>query len=145
MFRRPPPPDVRPLDDDTKILEHTQTTIGCATDREPALRFVALDSGLRASPRLLTLSGEPSSRDALLAAGVAEWVDSCADVVPISQLVGVWQRRGTKEFSERDLPWIRLLDEALRALGYPVRAWLLSHSGGVRWIAWDDLLPERGY
>lgn len=77
-----------------------------------------------------------------MAEGVAAWVDECADVVQIEELVGVWQRRGSAEYESHELPWFRHLDVALRLRGYPVRAWLLSHSRGIRWVALDDLLPE---
>lgn len=134
-------PQLRPdtLADDVSIQQYAQGRIGRATRREPALRFIALDENANASPWLITLSGQPRAFDAPMAGGVA----GRASIVPISQLVCVWQRRGTAEYAEHELPWVRLLDDALREVGYPARAWLLSHSRGVRWIAWDDLLPER--
>ncbi len=131
------------LDSDIRILQHVEATIGRAVRREPALRFVALDENGRASPRLLSLTGQPSRFDEDMAAGVAEWVDECADVVSIARLVAVWQRRGRDGFEEHELPWMLRLSAALRERGYPVRAWLLSHSRGVRWVAYDDLLPSR--
>ncbi len=138
-------PQLRPdvLADDASIQQYAQGRIGRAVRRAPALRFIALDESSNASPWLIVLSGQPRAFDAPMAADVAEWVAGRAGIVPMSQLVGVWQRRGTAEYAEHELAWVRLLDDALREVGYPARAWLLSHSRGVRWIAWDDLLPPR--
>lgn len=131
-----------PLDTDDDILYAAESLIGRAMRREPALRFIALDERQRASRRLLGLYGQPEMDDQL-ADGVARWVDGCADVVAIDRLIAVWQRRGSDQFDDAELQWMRAVGRALHERGYPVRAWLLSHSRGLRWVAVDDLLPPR--
>jgi hypothetical protein len=127
---------------DADILRTAELMVGRATRREPALRFIALDDRCRASPRLLSLLGYPRM-DERQTEGIAAWVDDCADVVEIDALIAVWQRRGSGELAEAELAWMRGIGHALRARDYAVRAWLLSHSRGLRWVAMDDLLPPR--
>ena len=58
--------------------------------------------------------------------------------IEAAKVIFVWERPGDDEFTTDDLAWAGALGAACRDVGVAVRAQLVLHDRGVRWIAPDD-------
>ncbi|PWC06043.1 hypothetical protein [Mycetocola zhujimingii] len=128
----------QPLDTDELIEQRVSALIGRASRRQLWLLF--LDDDDIQLPMLVPIDDfpvQPRPADVhALATGVAAIMESAGAV----RVILVWERYAGADLSQLDRAWARQLSAECAAAGVPVRAQLLSHKRGVRWIAPDDYL-----
>jgi hypothetical protein len=81
---------------------------------------------------------EPSGDDRTAAELLANRLASIVEQIDAAKVIFVWERPGGPEFMPADVAWARALGAACRVEGVVVRAQLILHSNGVRWLAPDD-------
>jgi hypothetical protein len=97
-----------------------------------------LDDQLVQLPVLLPIDGMPSDPTERATDRVMETVAYLMADIGASSVVLVWERWGPEKLTSQDVAWARSLHSACDAAGITLRAMLLSHRRGVRWIAQDD-------
>ena len=122
----------QPLDSDALIQERVTDLIGGAIRRQLWLLFLAPDEVQL--PILAPCSDLPTMPPQVPLAILRELADAC----DAASIIAVLERTGDALLTEPDRAWARYLSESSRAVGVPLRAILLSHSHGVRWVAEDD-------
>jgi len=126
-----------PLDTDAAIEERVADLIGRANQRQLWLLFLdELDLQL---PLLIPIDGLPTSPSDEQLAAVLEGVREVMGDIGASSIVVVLERYGPATLTDQDIAWARSLRSGCNANGVTLRAQLLSHRSGVRWIAADDL------
>jgi endo-1,4-beta-D-glucanase Y len=127
-----------PLRSDAAIEERVRSLVGRANMRQLWLMF--LDHDDVQLERMVVIDGLPGwptrAETAELAANVARDMGATG----AHGLILVWERWGPAHFTENDTQWVRALAKSCRAEAIGLRAMLLSHRTGVRWIAADDYL-----
>lgn len=126
-----------PLDTDAMIERRVAELIGHANLRQMWLLF--LDEFDVQLPLLIPIDGLPPSPDGHTTA-VAANVRELMDDIGAAALIVVWERYGPRALSVDDTAWARAMAAACRDEHLGLRAMLLSHRGGVRWLAPDDYL-----
>jgi hypothetical protein len=126
-----------PLSTDAAIQERVEQLIGRANQRQLWLLF--LDEFDLQLPLLIPIDGLPiqPSDD-----GTAELLDRVREVmgdVGASSIVVVIERYGAATLTPHDGDWARSIRRVCEASGLSLRAQLLSHRNGVRWISDDDI------
>jgi hypothetical protein len=137
---KPPPYDesrLVPLASDAIIHERVTELIGRANQRQLWLLF--LDEFDVQLPLLIPIDGLPPSPDGYTPTVIAN-VRELMDDIGAASLIVVWERYGPAALSAGDTAWARALAAACVAEHLGLRAMLLSHRGGVRWLAPDDYL-----
>jgi hypothetical protein len=127
-----------PLRTDALIEERVRDIIGRARCRQMWLLF--LDVHQIQLPLLIPIESLPNLPEG---EGTAQVVDNIAELmgeIEASELVVVWERDGPAAVSAQDAAWAWSIVCACRDSGVPLRASLLAHRGGVRWLAADDYL-----
>ncbi len=128
--------DLLPLLTDADIEARVTRLIGRANTRQLWLLF--LDEAGIQLPLLIPVGGLPSrpqnDRTADVLANVAELMAG----IGATQIILVWERYGPASLTLQDADWALSLSVACRSARVPLRAMLLSHRAGVRWIAPDD-------
>ncbi|PRY69669.1 hypothetical protein B0I08_102346 [Glaciihabitans tibetensis] len=127
-----------PLRTDFLIEQRVRDLIGRANLRQLWLLF--LDEQQVQLPLLLPIDGLPSRPTEDGTARVVDNVVRLMEELGAAGLVVVWERYGPAHLSEGDTEWVRCFASACGAVRLPLRAMLLSHRHGVRWIAADDYL-----
>ena len=127
-----------PLRTDTLIEERVSDLIGRANLRQLWLLF--LDHNGVQLPLLIPINGLPTRPTEEDTSRVVDNVAEVMGVIGATALVVVWERYGPAHLSDDDTRWVRSLAKACGAVRLPLRAMLLSHRKGVRWIAADDYL-----
>ena len=127
-----------PLVTDELIERRVRAIVGRACRRQVWMLF--LDEDDVQVPLILPMADYPASPGDGNAAIFAERVKDIVEVAGAEQVIFVWERYAGEQLSPVDIDWARHLHEACRAEGVPVRAQLLSHRRGVRWLAPDDYL-----
>ncbi|WBU38373.1 hypothetical protein [Homoserinibacter sp. YIM 151385] len=124
-----------PLTTDEEVLARVEALVGVAFRRQ--LWFLFLDEDGCQLPLIIPMEiGErPARRDR---ASMVPLVEGAAHAAEASELVIVYERPGARALRPDDRRWIQLVVESCRDAGLPLRGPLLSHAGGVRWIAPDD-------
>jgi len=131
--------DVRfdPLRTDEEVLERASLLLGHALRRQLWLMF--LDEDERQLPVLMPsyLPRRPRAehRDNLGRLFGVLCEDADAD-----SLIVAYERRGPAELTDADRAWLATVHTGCADAAIPLRALLLVHDGGVRWVALDDLL-----
>ncbi|WP_207456355.1 hypothetical protein [Desertivibrio insolitus] len=125
-----------PLDTDAAIERRVADLIGRANRRQ--LWLIFLDEHQRQLPTMipvddLPLAPEPGDGD-MLAGALA----TTAEMIGAASVVLVWERYADDALTVSDRRWARLAHDACAGHDVPLRAMLLSHRHGVRWIAQDD-------
>ncbi len=124
-----------PLVTDALIEKRVAALIGRACSRQLWLLF--LDAESIQLPALVAIDDHPSLPDDSVV-HLAERVRSTCTDEGAHSVVVVIERYAGPDLSVPDLHWARALGESLDEAGVPLRAILLSHRRGVRWIAPDD-------
>ena len=127
-----------PLVTDELIERRVRAIVGRACRREVWMLF--LDEDDVQVPLILPMADYPASPGDGNAAIFAERVREIVEVAGAEQVIFVWERYAGESFSPIDISWARHLHEACRSEGVAVRAQLLSHKRGVRWMAPEDYL-----
>ncbi len=123
-----------PLSTDALIQQRAAALIGKAIRRQLWVMF--LDGNDVQLPVLVPIDGlptEPGEGDQLSRA-LRELVDG----VGAHSVVLVLERYGGQELTASDMAWARALHDAAASAEIRLRATLLSHRRGVRWVAQDD-------
>ncbi|RZS65645.1 hypothetical protein EV187_1344 [Agromyces ramosus] len=81
---------------------------------------------------------EPCGDDGTAAEVMANQLENIVTGIGAAKVIFVWERPGTDELTEADRMWAGALGAACRSAAIAVRAQLLLHDRGVRWIALDD-------
>jgi hypothetical protein len=138
MTRRFHPDSLIPLRTDALIEERVRGIIGRALCRQLWLLF--LDSDQVQLPLLIPIEKLPRRPDRASTAQVVANISELMDEIGASELVVVWERKGSSAVSAQDAAWAWSIARACSEIGLPLRATLLSHYAGVRWFAADDYL-----
>lgn len=127
-----------PLVTDELIERRVRAIVGRACRRQVWMLF--LDEHHVQVPLILPMADYPTSPGDGNAAVFAERVKEIIDVAGAAQVIFVWERYAGDRLTEADAAWAAQLHDACRAEGVAVRAQLLSHKRGVRWMAPEDYL-----
>jgi hypothetical protein len=124
---------LEPLTTDALIEKRVADLIGRANQRQLWVLF--LDEFDVQSPVLIPIEGLP---DAPSGVGPGIALRLAAEEVGATSIVLVWERYASAALSSSDREWIRAVTESCSEADVRVRAVLLSHREGVRWVAPDD-------
>lgn len=91
-------------------------------------------------PMLVPLADYPSTPSPEMALQLGLTVRLCVDEIDAAKVVLVWERCQGRAFTATDLAWAQAAVVACQEAGVALRAQLVSHRAGVRWIAPDDYL-----
>jgi hypothetical protein len=127
---------LEPLSSDADIERRVADLVGRANSRQLWLMFV--DDYDIQLPLLIPIEGLPSTPDEQHVADVVENIRLMMGEVGAAGLILVFERYAPAELSRQDAAWALSLRTACDDHGANLRAMLLSHRGGVRWIAPDD-------
>jgi hypothetical protein len=103
-----------------------------------------LDVDDRQRPVLMPMPGypahphEPCGEEGTVAEVLANRLASIVTEIEAAKVIFVWERPGDDELTAGDRAWAVALGAACREAGVAVRAQLILHDDGVRWIASDD-------
>lgn len=131
-------PDVHdvPLLTDSDVESRVALLLGAAIQRRFWLLF--LDDEARQRPTLVPVDGippDPAPDDGHRLAPMFDWL---AEAEGAHAVVIVHERPGGAALDGADSEWVRCLRAASREAGVPVRASILLHDAGTRWLAPDD-------
>jgi hypothetical protein len=132
----PPHDTLLPLTSDTLIEERVRILIGRAHQRQLWLLF--LDRQDVQLPVLIPVDSLPGDPEPSATVAVIGRVLDLMEDIGSHALIIVWERYGSSTLTPQDLAWARSLASACHQARVPLRAMLLSHRSGVRWIAPDD-------
>jgi hypothetical protein len=125
-----------PLHTDAEIETRVSHLIGRANMRQLWVLFLAGDAVQL--PLIVPVDGVPTEPDSEQTGYLMAKVRDTMDDVGAVSVVLVWERYGASELTAQDAAWVRALASACLDTRVPLRAMLLSHRTGVRWIAPDD-------
>jgi hypothetical protein len=137
MTRTPQHPSSA-LTTDESVHEFVSGLIGRAI--VPRFWMLFLDDEQRILRDIMPVDGIPDRPDVDDAERMVPMFCGCADALDAEAMILVLERCGPRDFSEDDRAWARTLREGAARADVDVRAILLSHSSGVRWMAPDDYL-----
>lgn len=126
----------QPLLSDADIEERVDALIGPACRRQWWMLF--LDENHCQTPLVMPMADYPSTPNGGAAGTLAERIAEILQMTSATQVIFVWERLGNRNVSHHDRSWARALGASCAAIGVPVRAQLISHDDGVRWMAPDD-------
>ena len=96
-------------------------------------------------PVLMPMARYPEDPDAPVGAEgtvaqvIASRLIEIVESIDAARVIFVWERPGGAEVTAADRAWASALGAACRNAGVAVRAQLILHDHGVRWLAPDDL------
>lgn len=129
-----------PLTTDALIEERVRDLVGRATMRQLWLLF--LDEESIQLPLLIPIDALPVFPDTDSVASVTANIAELMDEIQASALIVVWERYGSATLTSRDVAWALAFATGCTVARVPLRASLLSHRTGVRWIAPDDYVGK---
>jgi hypothetical protein len=127
-----------PLVSDELIEQRVIALVGRASSRQVWMLF--LDEKDFQLPLLLPMANYPESPGGGNAENFARSVREIVEVAEAAQVIFVWERYASDSLTAADCAWAQHLQRACVAEGVRVRAQLLSHKRGIRWLAADDYL-----
>ncbi|HEV7950713.1 MAG TPA: hypothetical protein VGP24_13190 [Glaciihabitans sp.] len=125
-----------PLISDTLIEDRVRTLIGRANMRQMWLLF--LDEDELQLPLLIPIDGLPPAPDPSNTQTVISNIAELMGEIGATGLIIVWERYGPATLSAQDSAWATALAAACATVRVRLRAILLSHRSGVRWIGAED-------
>lgn len=123
-----------PLSTDALIQERAAALIGRAIRRQLWVMF--LDEDDVQLPVLMPIEGLPAEPEA--GDSLAKALRVVVDGVAAHSVILVLERYGGEALTASDRAWAKALHDAAAATEVRLRGILLSHRGGVRWVAQDD-------
>jgi hypothetical protein len=126
---------LQPLTTDALVEQRVAALVGRACRRQ--LWFLFLDENEVQLPLIIPVADPPAHPDGSarnLAAGIRMAMES----VGAASVVVVIERFADQAVTAVDTAWARTIDDTFAEAGAPVRAFLISHRRGVRWLAADD-------
>ncbi|MET0932116.1 MAG: hypothetical protein ABWX56_00265 [Mycetocola sp.] len=127
-----------PLVTDELIEHRVKAIVGRACTRQVWMLF--LDERSIQMPLILPMADFPESPGGGHAEQFAGRVREIVDAIDAAQVIFVWERYAGDRLTQADCAWAEQLHRACVTAGVDVRAQLLSHKRGVRWIAAEDYL-----
>jgi hypothetical protein len=121
---------------DAEIEQRVADLIGRANSRQLWLLF--LDEFAVQLPLLIPIESFPSEPSVDEAEGVILRTRELMGEIGASEVVIVLERYGAPTLTAQDAAWARALHAACEGQCVALRAQLLSHRTGVRWIAADE-------
>lgn len=125
-----------PLTTDVRVEERVQALIGRAARRQ--IWYLFLDESGTQLPLLMPIRDYPSQPSPDDPSRFAAVLAHVADASAAQDVIVVLERYGGSELTPSDLAWANTLHEATELSPLALRAILLSHAHGVRWVAQDD-------
>ena len=125
-----------PLSTDEDIERRVADLIGRANSRQLWLLF--LDEVDVQLPLLIPIEGLPPEPADEQANEVIYRVRELMGEIGASAVIMVLERYGTATLTAQDSAWVRLLRRGCEECGVTLRAQLLSHRSGVRWIGAEE-------
>lgn len=129
-----------PLHTDAMIEKRVHDIIGRASLRQ--LWFLFLDDEDMQLPLLIPIDGLPTRPEREGVHQVLANITALMAEIDATGLVMVWERYGPRTLTPRDRAWAHAFATECVNESVPLRAMLLSHRSGVRWIAPDDYIGE---
>ncbi|HEY2643648.1 MAG TPA: hypothetical protein VGI56_07850 [Galbitalea sp.] len=129
---------LEPLLSDSDIERRVADLVGRANSRQLWLMF--LDDYDIQLPLLIPIEGLPSAPDGAHIVNVVESIRFMMVEVDAAALILVFERYAAAELTPQDAAWALAMRTECDNQGVNLRAMLLSHRGGVRWIAPDDYI-----
>ncbi len=140
MLARMPVPyeetQLLPLTTDQDIERRVADVIGRANSRQLWMLF--LDEVDVQLPLLIPIEGLPPEPTEEQAGGVIYSVRELMGEIGASSVIMVLERYGSATLTVQDAAWVRSLRRGCEEHGVTLRAQLLSHRTGVRWIGADE-------
>jgi hypothetical protein len=125
----------QPLTSDALIEERIGGLIGRANRRQ--LWFLFLDENGFQLPLIMPF-GDPPLRPDRTVSSLARIIGNAVDDECAHSVIVVLERYADEVITDADRSWARCITDELQAIEVPVRAILVSHRKGVRWLAQDD-------
>lgn len=126
---------LQPLATDALVQERVAELIGRAIQRQ--LWFLFVDDQQVQLPLLIPMGDLPTRPDAFLGT-VAATLREAMEAEAAAAVIVVIERYADAELTAADREWALAIHTEFERAGVTVRAILLSHRRGVRWIAQDD-------
>jgi hypothetical protein len=127
-----------PLSTDQDIQNRVADLIGRANSRQLWLMF--LDRADFQLPLLVPIEGLPAEPTDDQTVGVIDRVSEIMTDIGATSVVAVLERYAAPTLTPQDAAWVRSLRRTCAQKGVTLRAQLLSHRGGVRWISEEEAL-----
>ncbi|MET1051104.1 MAG: hypothetical protein ABWX65_00555 [Mycetocola sp.] len=127
-----------PLVTDELIEQRVRAIVGRACQRQVWMLF--LDGDDVQIPLILPMADYPLHPGDGNAETFAARVREIVEAAEAEQVIFVWERYAGDQLTHIDRAWARELHRGCRAEGVRVRAQVLSHKRGVRWMAPEDYL-----
>ena len=124
-----------PLTTDIDIQQRVSQLIGVAVRRQLWILF--LDDGSVQLPMMVAIDDHPIRPDGTVA-DLAERVERTLIHERANSVIVVIERYASSDFTAADIAWAAAIHDEFDTQGVPLRAILLSHRRGVRWMAQDD-------
>ena len=128
---------LRPLTSDSDIHERVEQLVGRASARQLWLMF--LDDHAVQLPLLIPIDTLPGLPEDGQLAEILDHVRDVVDEIGATSIIVVLERYAADTLTMHDIAWARSVRTGCAACGVTLRAQLLSHRGGVRWITVDDI------
>lgn len=129
-----------PLVSDEQIEARVSDLVGRALRRQWWMFF--LDENDVQLPVVVPVEGAPLVPDEAATEHSAQGMAAIMEEIGAVQVILVWERPTGATVTMPDRTWARSLGEAARERGIRVRAQLISHCDGVRWLAPDDYVAQ---
>ena len=126
---------IHPLSSDALIEQRVASLIGRACQRQ--LWFFFLDDDDLQLPVLIPISDPPARPDSTVD-GLADLISSQLAELDGKSVVVILERYADSTITPGDRAWARALSDAFTERHVHLRAMLVSHRRGVRWLAPDD-------
>lgn len=126
---------LQPLTTDALVQERVADLIGRAIQHQ--LWFLFLDDEQVQLPLIIPVGELPARPDAFLGT-IAANLHEAMEAAAASAVIVVIERYADAGLTAADRAWARAVHDAFEQAGIAVRAILLSHRRGVRWVAQDD-------
>ncbi|MEO6505335.1 MAG: hypothetical protein ABIW36_12455 [Terrimesophilobacter sp.] len=126
---------LQPLTTDGLVQERVADLIGRAIQHQ--LWFLFLDDEQVQLPLVIPVGELPTRPDAFLGT-IAAQLHEAMEVEAASAVIVVIERYADAALTSADREWALAIHDTFDQAGVAVRAILLSHRRGVRWVAQDD-------
>lgn len=125
-----------PLVSDKQIEDRVTDLIGRAITRKWWIFF--LDQNGVQLPMIVPVEGAPLVPDEAATQRSIEGLHAIMEETGAAEVILVWERPTGSTVTLPDRVWASSMAQAARDRGIRVRAQLISHRTGVRWLAPDD-------
>jgi hypothetical protein len=125
----------QPLTSDSLIEERIAALVGPACSRQ--IWFLFLNGENVQLPHIIPVSDPPVMPNPAVSQLVGN-ITQAGDGLDARSVIVVLERYADSEFTPADKAWARALHTAFEVTGLPMRAILVSHRRGVRWLTPDD-------